>query len=112
VEQREEVPHPLVLRLRWRTLHPKIGYRVQEQNSSPPQQQQVPRAVRDLVARWGVRTDQAQREKEERVPAVSGLETVALGGEKVNQMAHPRVRCSVGVDQVLPMQIAPRRHFP
>jgi hypothetical protein len=58
-----------------------------------------------------VRTDQAQREKEERVLAVNGLETVALEGEKVNQMAHPRVCCSVGVDRVLPMQIAPPRHF-
>ena len=63
------------------------------------------------MARWGVRTDQAQREKEERVLAVSGLETAALEGEKVNQMAHPRVCCSVGVDRELLKQTAPPRHF-
>jgi hypothetical protein len=85
------------------------GYRVQVQNLL--QLQQAPRGGRDLVAHWGVRTGQAQREKEERALAVSGLETVALKGEKVTQMVHPRVRCWFGVDRVRPMQIAPPRRF-
>ncbi len=114
VEQRKEVPHPLVIRLRPRTSHPEIlsGYRVLERRSNLPQQQQVRRDVRDLVARSGVTTVQAQREKEERVLAVSGLGNVALEGERVNRMGHPRVCCSAEVDRVLPMQIAPLRHFP
>jgi hypothetical protein len=78
---------------------------------SLPQLQQAPKGVRDLVAHWGVRTGQAQREKEERALAVSGLETVALKGEKVTQMAHPRVRCWFAVDRVRLMQIAPPRRF-
>lgn len=75
-----------------RALHPKIlsDRRVQVQRSNHPQLQQAPRAVRDLVARWGVRTGQYQREKEERALVVSGLEIVASEWEKVNRMGHPR----------------------
>jgi hypothetical protein len=65
--------HPL-------TLHPKIlsDHQVHVQRSNLPQLQQAQRAVRDLVARWGVRRGQYQREKEERALAESGLVTVAL----------------------------------
>ena len=70
-----------------------LRYRGQAQHSNHLQLLQGPRAARDLVAHWGVKTVRARREKEARVLVASALAIVASELERVTRTDHPRVHC-------------------